>query len=92
VSARAATEGGTIRFPAPASAPPRPAVVWVVGETDALEPRRALVTITDGRVSAVVGGDLREGERVAIGRATAPSAERTPVNPFAPNPYRERRR
>jgi HlyD family secretion protein len=75
-----------LRFPAPPPAEPRPRVVWVLTTAGTPEPRKALVTITDGAVSAVVGGDLKEGDSVVIGKSGGATASGTPraTNPFAP--------
>jgi len=59
-------------------------VVWVLGGTDA-KPVSILPGISDGTLTEVAGGELREGEKVVIGvsgdEAAAPQTG-------GPNPFR----
>jgi HlyD family secretion protein len=43
------------------------AEVWILGEAGSPEPRRVTIGITDGRMTEIVAGDLREGDRVIVG-------------------------
>ena len=50
--------------------------MWILGPNKTLEPRFVRTGITDGRVTEVVGGDLREGEVVVMGKNSADESER----------------
>lgn len=81
---RGSTESGELRFPAPPPAVARPRVIWLqIGKK--IEPRRVMVSINDGSMSAVVAGDLAAGDTVIVGQAVAGANPSAPArSPFAP--------
>jgi HlyD family secretion protein len=48
--------------------------VWVLTEAKQLEPRRVQTGLSDGRVTEIAAGDLREGEQVVTGAAADSTA------------------
>jgi len=52
-------------------------VVYVLGEKDQLKPISVRTSITDGTYTAIVGGDLKEGQPVVTGLATSRGMEST---------------
>jgi HlyD family secretion protein len=62
--------------------------VWVLGQNGNLEPRRIEVGITDGRVSEILSGDLKEGDSIVIGQVESGSARPTQTqgSPFGGRP------
>jgi len=64
--------GEVIRFPALRKQPPRPRVVWILGEGGKPEPRVVRTGITDGSVTEILDGALEEGDPVIIGRNVTP--------------------
>lgn len=51
---------------------PKPGqTIWVLDDAGKPAPTRVRTGITDGRFTAVVGGDLKEGDAVIVGLATA---------------------
>ena len=56
--------GPKIRFPRAERTRPRPGLLWVLDENAEPQPRRALLGITDGRETAILRGDLAEGEQI----------------------------
>jgi len=59
--------GMKIRFPQAEEARPTPGVMWVMDSAGQPQPRRVRLGITNGRETALVGGDLREGDTVITG-------------------------
>lgn len=59
--------GMKIRFPQAEEARPTPAMIWVLDSTGQPQPRRVRLGITNGRETALVGGDLKEGDTVIAG-------------------------
>jgi HlyD family secretion protein len=59
-------------------------VVWVLAATNKLEQRSVTTGLTDGRVTAVVGGDLNEGDTVVTGETDASSAASRPSQATSP--------
>jgi HlyD family secretion protein len=59
--------GMKIRFPQAEEARPTPAVIWVLDSAGQPQPRRVRLGITNGRETALVGGDLKEGDTVITG-------------------------
>jgi HlyD family secretion protein len=75
--------GGENRF-APASAPVLPGqvrVVWVLGQNGKPERRRITVGLSDGSVTEVVDGDLREGDMVITGQQISGASRTTNSTP-----------
>jgi HlyD family secretion protein len=56
--------GPKIRFPRAERPRPRPGLLWVLDENAEPQPRRVLLGITDGRETAILRGDLEEGEEI----------------------------
>lgn len=56
-----------IQFPAPRQRPARPAMVWVLDASGKPQFRRILTGITDGASTEVVGGDVKENDKVITG-------------------------
>ena len=56
--------GPKIRFPRAERTRPRPGLLWVLDENAEPQPRRVLLSITDGRETAILRGDLEEGESI----------------------------
>ncbi len=97
VTLQTARHDGVLRVPVqalhfrPSNRPAKPAAartglhhpgVWV---EDGGSLRRVTVTpaISDGEFTEITGGDLREGQKVAVGEAAAVSSTRTGQSPFA---------
>jgi HlyD family secretion protein len=59
--------GMKIRFPQAEEARPSPGMVWVLDSTGQPQPRRVRLGITNGRETALLGGDLKEGDTVITG-------------------------
>jgi HlyD family secretion protein len=53
------------------AAGPKPQTVYILGEDKKLKPVSIRTGITDGRFTHVVSGDLKEGDAVVVGLATA---------------------
>lgn len=61
-------EGGMkVRFANVESPRPRWTLIWILDQDDKLQPRRVQMGITDGRETAVLKGDLKDGEVVVTG-------------------------
>jgi multidrug efflux pump subunit AcrA (membrane-fusion protein) len=56
-----------IRFPSAEEPKAVLGMIWVLNSRGQLEPRRVKLGITDGRETAVLDGDLKEGETVITG-------------------------
>src|SRR5207344_195063 len=59
--------GMKIRFPQAEEARPAPGMIWVLDAAGQPQPRRVRLGITNGRETALVGGDLKEGDTVITG-------------------------
>ena len=59
--------GLKIRFPQAEKARSRRGILWVLGSEGQPEPRRVRFGITDGRDTAILGGNLEAGEQVISG-------------------------
>lgn len=59
--------GMKIRFPQAEEARPTPGVIWVLDSAGQPQPRRVRLGISNGRETALVSGDLKEGETVITG-------------------------
>jgi HlyD family secretion protein len=57
--------------------------VWLVGDQNLVRPLKVRTGLTDGTMTEIVSGDLKEGDPVVIG-ATATPAPDNSVNPFSP--------
>ena len=59
--------GMKIRFPQAEESRPTPGMIWVLDSAGQPQPRRVRLGITNGRETALVGGDLKEGDTVITG-------------------------
>ena len=59
--------GMKIRFPSAEDSKAQWTIIWVLDAQGTLQPRRVKLGITDGRQTAVLQGDLKEGEVVVTG-------------------------
>ena len=59
--------GMKIRFPQAEESRPVPGMIWVLDSAGQPQPRRVRLGITNGRETALVGGDLKEGDTVITG-------------------------
>jgi len=59
--------GMKIRFPQAEEARATPAMIWVLDSAGQPQPRRVRLGITNGRETALVSGDLKEGDTVITG-------------------------
>jgi HlyD family secretion protein len=59
--------GLKIRFPEAEQLRPTPGMVWVLNAAAEPQPRRVILGITNGRETAVLDGELKEGETVVTG-------------------------
>jgi HlyD family secretion protein len=59
--------GMKIRFPQAEESRPIPGMIWVLDSTGQPQPRRVRLGITNGRETALLGGDLKEGDTVITG-------------------------
>jgi hypothetical protein len=59
--------GLKIRFPQAEQLKPTPGMIWVLSAKSEPEPRRVILGITNGRETAVLDGELKEGETVITG-------------------------
>jgi HlyD family secretion protein len=59
--------GMKIRFPQAEEARPVPGMIWVLDSAGQPQPRRVRLGITNGRETALVSGDLKEGDTVITG-------------------------
>jgi HlyD family secretion protein len=75
----------------PASGAPRRQTVYVAAPDGALRPVPVRTGLTDGRYTQVLEGGLREGDRIAVGVATAKSADGGSFPGAAPGTPRQRR-
>jgi multidrug efflux pump subunit AcrA (membrane-fusion protein) len=56
-----------IRFPQAEESRPVPGMVWVLDSAGQPQPRRVRLGITNGRETALLGGELKEGDTVITG-------------------------
>jgi len=70
---------------------PRRQTVHVAGPSGALRPVPVRTGLTDGRFTQILEGDLREGDRIAVGAATARSGDGGSFPGAAPGATRGRR-
>lgn len=59
--------GLTVHFPQAEAAKPTWGMVWVLDSQGQVQPRRIKLGITDGRETAVLDGELKEGDTVVTG-------------------------
>ena len=59
--------GMKIRFPQAEESRPIPGMIWVLDSAGQPQPRRVRLGITNGRETAMVSGDLKEGDTVITG-------------------------
>jgi HlyD family secretion protein len=59
--------GMKIRFPQAEESRPTPGMIWVLDSAGQPQPRRVRLGITNGRETALVGGDLKEGDTIITG-------------------------
>ena len=74
--------GLKIRFPQAEKARSRRGVLWVLDSEGQPEPRRVRFGITDGRDTAVLGGNLEAGEEVITGEIEARAGASSTSSPF----------
>jgi HlyD family secretion protein len=74
--------GLTIHFPQAEALRPNWGMIWVVDSLGQPQPRRVKLGITDGRETAVLDGDLKEGETIITGELN--SSEGAPQQTASP--------
>ena len=74
--------GLKIRFPQAEQARSRRGVLWVLDSEGQPEPRRVRFGITDGRDTAILGGNLEAGEEVITGEMEARASASSTSSPF----------
>lgn len=74
--------GLKIRFPQAEKARSRRGMLWVLDSEGQPEPRRVRFGITDGRDTAVLGGDLEAGEEVITGEMETRARAGSTSSPF----------
>lgn len=74
--------GLKIRFPQAEKARSRRGMLWVLDSEGQPEPRRVRFGITDGRDTAVLGGNLEAGEEVITGEMEARASAGSTSSPF----------
>ena len=88
--------GMKIRFPQAEEARPSPGVMWVLDSAGQPQPRRVRLGITNGRETALVAGDLKEGATVItgeLGNEDAGALQRGNTgSPFGRTPFGDGRR
>jgi HlyD family secretion protein len=67
--------GEMLQFQAAPAGTPRAASVWVLHDGDAPQEREIVVGISDGSVTEVISGDLREDEIVIVSDSSTPTEE-----------------
>jgi HlyD family secretion protein len=76
--------GLTIHFPQAEALRPNWSMIWVVDSNGQPQPRRVKLGITDGRETAVLDGDLKEGETIITGELNSPEvAPQRTASPFS---------
>jgi HlyD family secretion protein len=74
--------GLTIHFPQAEALKPNWSMIWVVDSNGQPQPRRVKLGITDGRETAVLDGDLKEGQTIITGELN--STEGAPQQTASP--------
>lgn len=74
--------GLTIHFPQAEALKPNWSMIWVVDSNSQPQPRRVKLGITDGRETAVLDGDLKEGQTIITGELN--STEGAPQQTASP--------
>lgn len=74
--------GLKIRFPQAEKARSRRGLLWVLDSEGHPEPRRVRFGITDGRETAILGGNLEEGEQVVSGELATEVRASSTSSPF----------
>jgi HlyD family secretion protein len=75
--------GLTIHFPQAEALRPNWGMIWVVDSLGQPQPRRVKLGITDGRETAVLDGDLKEGETIITGELdSSEGAPQQTASPF----------
>ena len=74
--------GLKIRFPQAEKARSRRGMLWVLDSEGQPEPRRVRFGITDGRDTAVLGGNLEAGEEIITGEMEAQARAGSTSSPF----------
>ena len=74
--------GLKIRFPQAEKAKSRRGVLWVLDAEGQPEPRRVRFGITDGRDTAILGGNLEAGEEVITGEMESRARASSTSSPF----------
>jgi hypothetical protein len=74
--------GLTIHFPQAEALKPNWSMIWVIDSIGQPQPRRVKLGITDGRETAVLDGDLKEGETIITGELN--SVEGAPQQTASP--------
>ena len=74
--------GPKIHFPVAEQSPSRGAILWVL-KNDGAEPRRVRLGITDGRETAILTGDLEEGENVITWKLDEEVSSQRAASPFS---------
>ena len=82
--------GMKIRFPQAEESRPIPGMIWVLDSAGQPQPRRVRLGITNGRETALLGGDLKEGDTVITGELGDEDAGQQRGNtgsPFGRTPF-----
>jgi len=82
--------GMKIRFPQAEETRPTPGMIWVLDSAGTPQPRRVRLGITNGRETAVLSGDLKEGDSVITGELGDEEATQQRGNagsPFGRTPF-----
>jgi HlyD family secretion protein len=83
--------GMKIRFPQAEESRPTPGMIWVLDSSGVPQPRKVRFGITNGRETAVLGGDLKEGDTVITGELgdeeATPQRPNTTGSPFGRTPF-----
>lgn len=74
--------GLKIRFPQAEKAQSRRGMLWVLDSEGQPDPRRVRFGITDGRDTAILGGNLEAGEEVITGEIEARASASSTSSPF----------
>ncbi len=74
--------GLKIRFPQAEKSKSRRGLLWVLNSAGQPEPRRVRFGITDGRETAVLNGNLQEGEQVISGEISIEARASSTSSPF----------
>ena len=89
--------GMKIRFPQAEDSKPTPGVLWILDRSGTPQPRKVKFGITNGKETAVLDSDLKEGDTIVTGEineADGSAAQRNaspfrgPFSPAVPPPRR----